>query len=75
MAVPDYTRVYTEGGTVSHLLDGLRSPNTYKEAICGRSPWPSLWFGTGTQEEEEKAQDLKTCISCLSVVRHRQGRG
>lgn len=75
MPSPDYTRVYTEGGTVSHLLDELLSPNSHTEAICGRSPWPSLWFGTGTQDEEEKAQELKTCISCLSVVRHRRGQG
>lgn len=64
----DYTRVYTEGGTVAHLLDGLLSPNQPNSALCGRSPaWPGLWLGTGTQDEAERALDLRTCEPCLAV--------
>ena len=69
----NYTRVYTEGGTVAHLLDELQSPNQPVPALCDRTPWPGLWHGTGSQEEHEKAADLRGCVGCLSVVRHRRG--
>lgn len=69
----NYTRVFTEGGTVAHLLDEILSPNQPNSALCGRSPWPSLWHGTGTQDEEERAQDLRLCAPCDSVKRHRDG--
>lgn len=69
-----YTRVYTEGGTVAHLLDEWDSPNRLgAEALCGRSAWPSFWHGTGSQAEHEKAEDLRGCVACLGVVRHRRG--
>lgn len=68
-----YTRVYTDGGTVVHLLDELKSPNSYVDALCGRSPWPTYWHGTGSQEEHEKAMDLNPCVACIAVVRHRRG--
>lgn len=74
MTTTEYRRVYTEGGTVAHLLDDLRSPNDpAAEALCGRTPWPGYWFGSGTQEEEEKAQDLRECIPCSSVYYFRIG--
>lgn len=69
----DYTRVYIEGGTVAHLLDPLLSPNQPNSALCGRSPWLTLWHGTGTQVEHEKAMDLRLCSPCESVMRHRRG--
>lgn len=69
----EYTRVFTEGGTVVHLLDYTKSPNKPDDALCGRSPWPGLWHGTGSQEEHEKAQDRALCVSCAVVVRHRKG--
>lgn len=67
------SRVFTEGGTVAHLLDVLRSPNEPAEALCGRSPWPGLWHGTGSQEEEERVLDLALCSSCAGVMNFRQG--
>lgn len=66
-----YTRVYTVAGTVAHLLDFLLSPNQPNSALCGRSPWPELWHGTGTQDEEERAADLTLCTGCASIQRHR----
>lgn len=70
----EYTRVYTEGGTVAHLLDFIRSPNNPShEALCGRSPWPGYWFGTGSQGEEERAMDMRICVTCASVYNHREG--
>lgn len=67
----NFTLVFTEGGTVAHLLSPGRSPNTHMEALCGRTPWPSLWHGTGTQDEEERALDLALCVRCQSVLNHR----
>lgn len=70
----DYTLVYTDGGTVAHLLDPLLSPNEAHPAVCGRTPWPGLWLGTGSQEEHERAEDLMVCAPCTAVRRHRDGR-
>lgn len=65
------TRVYIEAGTVAHFIDG--SPNsTDTEALCGRTSWPGLWHGTGTQEELERAADLRVCSPCLAVLNHRR---
>lgn len=63
----DCTRVYTEGGMVAHYLDGLLSPNEYNAALCGRMPSPGLWLGTGSQDEHERAQDMRLCGPCASI--------
>lgn len=68
----NYTRVYTPGGRVAHALDSLSSPNDARsEALCGRTSFPSTWHGTGSQDEIEKAADLKMCGQCQSLLRHR----
>lgn len=68
----EYTRVFTEGGTVAHFLDYYQSPNEVDaEALCGRTPFPGLWHGTGSQDEEERAADLTVCSRCQAVVTHR----
>jgi hypothetical protein len=70
---PDVTLVFTDGGTVAHYIDSLASPNDVEtEALCGRTPWPALWHGTGTQDEEERALSLTLCASCRAVQVHRQ---
>jgi hypothetical protein len=62
----DYTRVYTDGGATAHLLDELLSPNQPNSALCGRSPSsPGLWLGTGSQDEYERAADLRLCVFCI----------
>ncbi|WP_432112777.1 hypothetical protein [Streptomyces sp. S1] len=70
-----YQRVYTEGGTVAHLIDtALDSPNDPSaQGLCGRTPWPGYWHGTGTQEEEETAADLKICAPCSATFDYREG--
>lgn len=68
-----YQRVFTEAGTVAHLLDELLSPNQPNSVLCGRTPWPGLWHGTGTQDEEERAMDLRLCAPCQQVMNHRTG--
>ena len=66
-----YTRVYTGGGTVAHALDELQSPNDAGAgALCGRTAWPGLWLGTGTQVEEETALEMRPCVGCLAVIRY-----
>lgn len=61
--------VYTEGGKIAHVLPDWASPNNRaEEALCGRSPWPGYWFGTGTQDEYEKARDLRLCVACKARV-------
>lgn len=68
------TRVYTEGGTVAHILGWHSSPNdTAAEALCGRSAWPGYWHGTGTQGEHERALDMRLCSACQQVLNHRSG--
>jgi hypothetical protein len=67
------TRVFTEGGTVAHYIDLLQSPNsTSTEALCGRTAWPGMWHGTGSQDEEEKASDLRACSRCQAILDHRR---
>ncbi|GHF94584.1 hypothetical protein [Streptomyces hydrogenans] len=69
----DVTRVFTEGGTVAHYLDFFHSPNHVEtEALCGRTAYPGLWHGTGSQEEEERAADLRICTPCRAVLIHRR---
>lgn len=63
------TRVFTPAGTVAHLLPWNGSPNTAgEEALCGRSAWPDLWHGTGSQDEEERAQDMRLCERCSALA-------
>lgn len=70
----DVTLVFTEGGTVAHILGLLSSPNDIgAESLCGRSAWPGYWHGTGSQDEIERAQDLKLCVRCAGVLSHRRG--
>lgn len=69
----DVTRVFTEGGTRAHYIDFYQSPNDVDtEALCGRTCWPGLWHGTGSQEEEERAADLEICSQCQAVLIHRR---
>lgn len=71
----DTTLVYTEGGTVAHYIDAfLQSPNeSTAKAMCGRTPWPGYWFGTGSQDEEERAMGLEVCTPCRSAMNFRLG--
>lgn len=72
--VTDYQRVFTEGGTVAHLLDWNASPNdTAASSLCGRTAWPGYWHGTGSQDEEERVQDMQLCVGCGAVLMTRSG--
>jgi hypothetical protein len=66
------TVVFTEGGTVAHVLPWNKSPNSEAEALCGRTPWPRLWHGTGNQEEWERARELTLCVRCEAILKHQR---
>lgn len=70
---PVRQRVYMENGTVAHVLDYNRSANSNEQALCGRGPWPETWRGTGTQDEYDRAKELRLCVSCEAVLRHQGG--
>lgn len=69
------TLVYTEGGGVAHILTWSGSPNDRgAKALCGRTPWPGFWHGTGTQEEEERVRDLRLCSPCGETLAEERQR-
>ena len=66
----DDTRVYTEHGRVAHLLHESCSPNERWRARCGAIPaLGSLWSGTGSQAERDRAEQLPTCGACARSLR------
>lgn len=68
----DLTLVYTLGGSRTHVLPWAGSPNRMgQEALCGRSAWPQLWAGTGSQCEYERARDQPLCIACGEALARR----
>lgn len=67
-----YTRVYTPGGVMAHLLRDVDSPNSPAPALCGRSPgFLTDWHGTGTQREHETAATRNLCTRCAVVAKKR----
>lgn len=50
-----------------HFLPVLASPNSDDMALCGTEPEALMWFGTGNQEEIEKAARMKVCRECKRV--------
>ncbi|PRH79360.1 hypothetical protein C6N75_09760 [Streptomyces solincola] len=67
-------RVYTERGTVAHELRWGDSPNEAgAKALCGRTAWPGYWYGTGTQNEHERAAELPLCVGCKAILVHQAG--
>lgn len=57
-------RLYLAGGTVAHLC----SPNLYNRDIwvsrCGISDHRWTWRGTGSQDEYDRAKELRVCRKC-----------
>lgn len=66
-----FTLVYLPSGAkVAHVLAPNFSPNEAAMAVCKRQPtWPDSWFGTGSQDEWEKARTLPLCVGCASWLR------
>lgn len=60
-----YVMVYTRRGTVTHFAyySGMTGNRL---ALCHAHPrWPDNWFGTGNQDEIDKAEALPLCARCL----------
>lgn len=56
---------YLPGGTVKHLLGRVSDSG----AICGVYAWPSWsWRGTGSQDEYERLDRLRSCRRCLRMI-------
>jgi hypothetical protein len=61
----NYTRVFTPFGTVAHLLSNQRSASGAYAVVCGLHGVPGFgWWGTGTQDEIDKAARLRLCRNC-----------
>jgi hypothetical protein len=67
----DGPRVYAPGRPVAHLLDG--SATEYALTLCGAERDGRGWWGTGSQDEIDKAAALPLCTGC-QVERHRLAR-
>lgn len=62
-------RVYTFRGEVSHLLPNGASPNNMAaHTLCGLCAWPGYFRGTGSQNEEHRASQLKPCKHCERIA-------
>lgn len=65
-------RRYTAWGKVAHLLPFTTdfSAAPYTQAACGVSPiWPWAWYGSGSQDEHDKAAALPLCKTCERKTR------
>lgn len=59
--MPGYAWQYLPNGKVAHLvLAGL--------SVCGRDGVWGVWYGTGTQDEYDKAAALPHCKRCEKQV-------
>lgn len=68
-------RRYTRGGRKAHLVSTLNTTGSlgatapYAYAQCGRQPALfDAWYGSGTQDEEERAAALPLCRICAETV-------
>lgn len=66
LSLPECTRVYLRAGSRrAHLIMPYQSTNsTVDHSLCGKIPWPTLWYGTGSQSEEDRAAELPLCKAC-----------
>jgi len=67
-----YERRYTSSrGRMSHII--LANGNSqHEDALCRALPTAQGWFGTGTQDERERAEALPECAKCATVMRRLQ---
>ena len=65
-----YERRYTQQGRMAHLLDpvDLARNGATPTALCERWQWSaSGWWGSGSQDEIERAAVLPLCTGCGRV--------
>ncbi len=63
------TLVYVRDGKVAHRLSELASVNSFDAALCGTLPGREFWYGTGSQDEIDRAAALPRCIRCERRIR------
>jgi hypothetical protein len=57
--------VYTAFGRVTHFAR-YQHPQMDRLALCSVHPrWPWTWYGTGNQDEIDKAESMPLCTRCL----------
>jgi hypothetical protein len=59
-----YMLRYVPKGTRAHLLPNGMSNS---KAVCGLYPWTTGWWGTGSQEEYDRAANLPLCQRCAQL--------
>ena len=60
---PAYDWRATAGGGRKHVVN---TASKHVAALCGVSVWTfDRWYGTGSQKEYEKLEQLDPCKSCL----------
>lgn len=64
------TFVYGKTAKFTHILGPDKSANEASSAPCGAGVMNSFtWFGTGSQDEYDKAASLPMCKRCLVAAR------
>jgi hypothetical protein len=70
---PTYALRYLGGGRVLHAIHRFFYDFDC-DAICGAAPsFGGYWYGTGCQEEYERAAKLPDCKSCLRILILKRG--
>jgi hypothetical protein len=62
---PVFEWLYLKNGAVVHALSTFTGTRFVAE--CGAGAWRT-WYGTGSQDEYDKAAELPKCKSCLPKV-------
>lgn len=62
---PAHEWLYLKNGTVAHAHSTFTGTRFVAE--CGAGAW-AFWYGTGSQDEYEKAAALPKCKRCLPKV-------
>lgn len=58
----EYSLVYRFAGRMAHVI--ITSLNYNASALCGMEAAIGGWYGTGNQDEYDKAQKLPLCSKC-----------
>jgi hypothetical protein len=58
---------YTRSGKKAHILEPYRSLNSSDSALCGVTPWPDCWRGSGSWYENERVSEMARCTTCTQI--------
>lgn len=57
-------RRYSPNGRTAHLIDEADVGKPMQQTLCGRIESDAWWYGTGSQDEYDRAASLPTCKRC-----------